>query len=134
MMEKKIYIVTSGEYSSYGIEKVFLDKEKAIVWAGMQGYECEVEEYEPSDDGFEIPEKVYYGIKFKQYTLLSLVAKKFVSTKPIEKAIKFEGDIIHCEGSIPIPKATYGKIGFRGKIKIVQDYIAESLAEIRGAV
>lgn len=48
----KVYIVTSGEYSDYGIRKVFTDKEKAELYCAMHdgGYDpYYVEEWETDD-------------------------------------------------------------------------------------
>lgn len=47
-MSKNIYIVTSGEYSDYEIEKVFSKEEDAKIYASVHGG-CRVEEY-PLDD------------------------------------------------------------------------------------
>lgn len=44
-MEKKIYIVTSGEYSDYGIDAVFTTKEKAVEYVEQHGTNYNVEEY-----------------------------------------------------------------------------------------
>ena len=44
-MEKKIYIVTSGEYSDYTIERVFSTKEKANEYVQQHGSDYKVEVY-----------------------------------------------------------------------------------------
>ena len=44
-MEKKIYIVTSGEYSDYTIERVFSTKEKANEFIQQHGTDYRIEEY-----------------------------------------------------------------------------------------
>ena len=44
-MEKKIYIVTSGDYSEYNINAVFTTKEKANEYIQQHGTEYRVEEY-----------------------------------------------------------------------------------------
>jgi len=51
----KVYVVTSGEYSDYRIEKVFLDKDKAELYCDLHRHEdywghMEVEEYDSYDD------------------------------------------------------------------------------------
>ena len=47
----KVYIVTSGIYSDYRIERVFLDKNKASEYAEWSGSDhVTVEEYDTSDD------------------------------------------------------------------------------------
>ena len=55
----KVYVVTSGCYSDYRIEDVFINKEKAeefIKWYN----DCTIEEYDTSDD---IPIKREYRIR-----------------------------------------------------------------------
>ncbi len=44
-MEKKIYIVTSGEYSDYHIEAVFTTKEKAVEYVEQHGTYYNIKEY-----------------------------------------------------------------------------------------
>lgn len=44
-MNNKIYIVTSGEYSDYGIEAVFTTKEKAVEYVEQNGTRYNIEEY-----------------------------------------------------------------------------------------
>lgn len=53
----KIYVVTAGEYSGYGIDSVFLDKHKAEIYCASRnkdigyGYgDYRIEEYESADD------------------------------------------------------------------------------------
>jgi hypothetical protein len=49
----KIYIVSEGSNSEYGIERIFLDKTKANIWVSINknGYnDMKVEEWETSDD------------------------------------------------------------------------------------
>lgn len=49
-MEKKIYIVTSGEYSDYGIDAVFTTKEKAVDYVERHGTDYNIEEYNIDED------------------------------------------------------------------------------------
>lgn len=44
-MDKKIYIVTSGEYSEYSIDAVFTTKEKAVDYVEQHGTDYNIEEY-----------------------------------------------------------------------------------------
>lgn len=44
-MDKKTYIVTSGEYSDYGINAVFTTKEKAVDYVEQHGTGYTIEEY-----------------------------------------------------------------------------------------
>lgn len=62
----KIYIVTQGCYSDYGIKKVFTDKAKAELYAKLKttsGWDgdCRVEEYDTADDF--MPENIYYNLE-----------------------------------------------------------------------
>lgn len=43
--KKKIYIVTSGEYSDYEIDAVFTTREKAVDYVEQHGTDCNIEEY-----------------------------------------------------------------------------------------
>ena len=53
----KVYIVTSGTYSDYMIQKIFLDKDKAEEYRKWLPDSNDVEEYDTSDD--DIIEKKY---------------------------------------------------------------------------
>lgn len=64
---RKIYVVTSGEYSSYGISAVFDNREQAEKLAGRGGHNTEIEEYDLN------PEYVDYKAQgYSQYYLLML--------------------------------------------------------------
>ena len=68
----KVYAVTSGCYSDYHIDEVFLTKEKAELYIatrtenGLNTYDDDyyIEEFDTYDDNIE--GKVYYGIKRSQ--------------------------------------------------------------------
>lgn len=45
-MKKKIYIVTSGEYSDYHIDAVFSTKEKAVDYVEQHGTYYDIKEYD----------------------------------------------------------------------------------------
>lgn len=64
----KVYVVTSGSYSDYGIDKIFLDKEKAETYHELikrTNYDVnDIEVYDLSDDEVFIP---YYYIEFVYY-------------------------------------------------------------------
>ena len=49
-MEKKIYIVTSGEYSEYEINAVFSTKEKANAYIQQHGTYYDIEEYDLDEE------------------------------------------------------------------------------------
>ena len=55
----KVYVVTSGEYSSYRIEEVFLNRKKAETYLAIQNGNFfyttyKIETYETEDDNIEI--------------------------------------------------------------------------------
>lgn len=58
----KIYVVTSGSYSDYMINAVFLDKDKAQKYADVL-YDACVEEYDTKDENLEImmADELYTG-------------------------------------------------------------------------
>lgn len=49
-MEKKIYVVTSGEYSDYHICAVFSAKEKAVDYVEQHGTRYDIEEYNVDEE------------------------------------------------------------------------------------
>lgn len=62
-----IYIVTSGIYSDYRIERVFLDKNKASEYAEWSGSDhVNVEEYDTSDNDY-INKQYYVSVTLKWY-------------------------------------------------------------------
>lgn len=56
-MSQKVYLVSSGDYSDYSIERIFLSKEKAEAYMKVSNcnYLNELEEYELSDDKIFTP-------------------------------------------------------------------------------
>ena len=56
----KIYVVTSGTYSNYGIDAVFTDREKAKQYANLDSGR-EIEEYESDPVEIEEPHSVNVG-------------------------------------------------------------------------
>lgn len=56
----KIYVVTSGTYSSYGIDAVFTDPEKAKQYANLNS-EREIEEYESDPVEIKEPHSINVG-------------------------------------------------------------------------
>ena len=63
----KVYVVTSGEYSDYHIDAVFLDRKKALQYCAANGI-CEdvsVEEWETADETIDCKKSVnrkYIGV------------------------------------------------------------------------
>lgn len=88
----KVYVVTSGDYSDYGIEAVFTDAQKAIDYAK---YCCSwdagrVEEYETKDD--EIVNKCK-----KLTCTCNVYDKDYTGSKAVIKRIKNPFDTFEYE-------------------------------------
>ena len=64
----KIYVVTSGSYSDYHIEQVFLDRKKAELYCKWH-YNSEIEEFETHDDMLDGELKSKDKYMFVRYTL-----------------------------------------------------------------
>lgn len=132
----KVYIVTFGEYSSYGIEKVFFNKEKArfyqMIKHPLDGY---VEEYEISDDVVndeqrKRPVKVQYNIRLNQ-----IIGIKVCNDEQDMNQIKFESFDPYYIFSLKLGTGRlfnnvmrYGRES-KMLLKIAQDRLAQHLYE-----
>lgn len=99
---KKIYVVTSGEYSDYCINAVFESREKAELYCAIKNatkeyrYDrCEIEEYELSDDTIEgnIDKWYYFDVRTYQHggssaELHYSIDDSFVTTEKLETKIE----------------------------------------------
>lgn len=68
----KVYIVTSGEYSDYTIDAVFLDKKKAAYWAAEKNTEekyrnYRVEDFNSSDEAVDISDSRQIMYRYTPY-------------------------------------------------------------------
>ena len=62
----KVYVVTTGEYSDYGIDAVFAEEKKAMLYCAVRNIKSpdsfRIEEYETLDDNINTDgQKVAYG-------------------------------------------------------------------------
>lgn len=62
-MEKKIYVVTAGEYSDYRIEAVFSTEEKAYEYVQQNGTDFCIEEYNLDEE--VVKETKLWAIEFE---------------------------------------------------------------------
>ncbi|MEE1073803.1 MAG: hypothetical protein U0L26_15730 [Cellulosilyticum sp.] len=116
----KVYIVTSGEYSDYGIDRVFSTEEKAKEWVdvttSMYGGNYNIEQYELDAP---IPERKEY-LFFEAYIENDVVIKSnfefYFADEPSE--IKFFRQI----------NGSYDIVGI-GTIKLRQGESIESAKE-----
>jgi len=74
----KIYMITSGEYSDYGIDRLFLEEDKAYEWVRLHE-ECEIEERETSDEVVEIGKYKIYQYLSISYTDNNFLHKENIS-------------------------------------------------------
>lgn len=126
----KIYIVTSGEYSGYGIEAVFTDKKQAELYCAVHKY-CRVEEYDADREHLE--GEVHYGIIARDYYRYPLACEFFYSSKPINPTVRINpqtGLAAHDEYIIPVNKSYDEK--YDAMKKVARDYIAKYKAEKEG--
>lgn len=132
----KVYVVTSGVYSDYGIDCVFDNLEDAERYIFMckkddEYYSGNIETYELKTCTFHDNEKMYKGIDFIYYTISdSLNTAVFFSENPIKlKITQSNNGSIY--GYIPISKRI--KMEDKDVIeKIVYDTVAKFKAEEAG--
>lgn len=128
----KVYIVTSGEYSGYGIEAVFTNEEQAELYCAIHPY-CEIDEWEA--DKIKIsPVDVYavYEIRFDD-KLKEIDAKSHLSIKSEKKVEIFENQYPYSacpqkpsyKVSVPVKKGTQKERA----VKIARDYLYQYLME-----
>ena len=125
-----IYVVTSGEYSGYGIEEVFTNKKQAELYCAAHKY-CRVEKYQ--SDQVHLEGEVYYGILARDYYKRPLGCEFFYSSKPINPTVRINpqtGYLAHDEYIIPVNKSYDDKYG--AMKKVARDYIAKYKAEQSG--
>lgn len=96
---KKIYIVTSGEYSDYQIEAVFSTKEKANDFVQQHGTDYNIEEYDLDEE--VVNETKVWRIEFD--TCTNKMTRAFIveNTAPIVDKLK---DTCIVEEYIPSPR------------------------------
>lgn len=95
--KKKIYIVTEGCYSDYGIVAVFDTREKAQKYIDNTSYRCyfesdeyHIEEYDlnkdipPKPTRFRIEGMMYYEDGYLSYMCLEEAEKDAIIEKPME--------------------------------------------------
>lgn len=132
MSEQIIYIVTSGEYSDYHIDAVFLDKESAEIYCtihnGKENYDfCHIEEYSVSD--------VIKG-NIEIYTAVSALFKQDGTVRIVETYFseKREEKFEQWNSNYPYHLLFYTKKNATNKEikKIARDKYAEYMAKEQG--
>jgi hypothetical protein len=126
-----IYVVTSGEYSDYGIDEVFTDKKQAELYCVVHKG-CRIEKYKA--DPKRLEGEVYYGILARDYYRYPLRCEFFYSSKPVEPTVRINPKNTpfspHDEYIIPVNKSYDGKLA--AMKKVARDFIAKYEAEKEG--
>ena len=125
---RKVYIVTSGEYSGYGINRVFSTEKKAKEWVevitSMYGGNYNIEQYELDAP---IPERKEY-LFFEAYIEDDVVIKSnfefYLADEPIDikffRQINGSYDIVGI-GTIKLRQGESIESAKERAVKIVQD-------------
>jgi hypothetical protein len=110
----KIYVVTSGSWEDYGIDKVFLSKEAAESYCRYQekfyDYDdrCSVEEWDDSSDETFIPPKYSRVTLYDDYTIVidpaDNLEKTELTTEDNWSSIELSLDITSCNSREDIEK------------------------------
>lgn len=125
---RKVFIVTSGEYSDYGIDRVFSTEEKAKEWVdvitSMYGGNYNIEQYELDAP---IPERKEYMF-FEAYIKDNVIVKSnflfYLADEPSEikffRQINGSYDIVGI-GTIKLRQGESIESAKERAVKIVQD-------------
>ena len=124
----RVFIVTSGEYSDYGIDRVFSTEEKAKEWVNvitsMYGGNYNIEQYELDAP---IPERKEY-LFFEAYIEDDVVIKSnfefYLADGPTDikffRQINGSYDIVGI-GTIKLRQGEYNESAKERAVKVVQD-------------
>ena len=116
----KVFIVTSGEYSDYGIYRVFSSEEKAKEWieviTSMYGGNYNIEQYELDAPIPERKEYLFFEAYIENNTIIKSDFEFYLADEPSE--IKFFRQI----------NGSYDIVGI-GTIHLRQDESIESAKE-----
>ena len=132
-----VHVVTSGEYSDYGIDQIFTNKKQAELFCAVHnsknpyGYACHVEEW--ATDEVKLEGEVYYGIKIlthktRSNNLIIDYTEQLYSTKPIAVEVTTPNSCGYFNCTIPTTQAHDNE----QRKKIAEDYLAKMQAEKEG--
>lgn len=136
MAKQEVYVVTSGEYSDYGINRIFLDQDLAEAYCAAHHNDSpygedrpQIEVWEISDESDIKVDKVYKALWFSQTIYRPnqpiISWKMEYNTLPFESKID-ENRYRELSGYIPITKTITDE---EEAIKIISDIIAKYKAE-----
>ena len=125
---KGVYVVTSGEYSDYRIEKIFSDPRKAHLYS-LLDEDRRVEQYVMDDTDVTTKKsylKIEYDYKYNRIESITLCAKSFRPRIGKGWYRNFEVSLSMCDDRVYKNIMRYGK-NSKVIFKIVQDKLAEYL-------
>ena len=134
MTKQEVYVITSGEYSDYRINRIFLDRDLAEAYCAVHHHDedrPQIEVWEISDESDIKVDTVYKALWFLQtiprYRPNQPVIrwKMEYNTSPFELKIDEIQDI-ELSGYIPVNKTI---IGEEEAIKIISDTVAKYKSE-----
>ena len=125
---RKVYIVTSGEYSDYGIDRVFSTEEKAKEWVevitSMYGGNYNIEQYELDAPIPERKEYLFFEAYIENNTIIKSDFEFYFADEPSEikffRQINGSYDIVGI-GTIHIRQGESIKSAKERAVKVVQD-------------
>ena len=124
----KVFIVTSGEYSDYGIDRVFSTEEKAKEWvdviASMYGGNYNIEQYELDAPIPERKEYLFFEAYIKDDVIVRSNFEFYLADEPIDikffRQINGSYDIVGI-GTIKLRQGEYIESAKERAVKVVQD-------------
>ena len=139
MVKQEIYVVTSGEYSDYGINRIFLDRDLAKAYCAAHHNDSPYDEDRPQIEVWEISDESDIKVDTVAYKTLwfSQTIPRYrpnqpiigwsmaYNTSPFELKID-ENPYWELSGYIPITKTIADE---EKAIKIISDTIAKYKAE-----
>ena len=124
----KVFIVTSGEYSDYGIDRVFTTEEKAKEWVdiitSMYGGNYDIEQYELDAPIPERKEYLFFEAYIKDDVIVRSNFEFYLADEPIDikffRQINGSYDIVGI-GTIKLRQGEYIESAKERAVKVVQD-------------
>lgn len=124
----KVFIVTSGEYSEYGIDRVFSTEEKAKEWVdvitSMYGGNYNIEQYELDAPIPERKEYIFFEAYIKDDVIVRSNFEFYLADEPIDikffRQINGSYDIVGI-GTIKLRQGEYIESAKERAVKVVQD-------------
>ena len=124
----KVYIVTSGEYSDYGIDRVFSTEEKAKEWVdiitSMYGGNYNIEQYELDAPIPERKEYLFFESYIENNTIIKSDFEFYFADEPSEikffRQINGSYDIVGI-GTVQLRQGESIESAKKRAVKVVQD-------------